>query len=169
MGRELAERDITLVYGGARVGLMGVLADATLEADGAVVGVITEALVAREVAHTGLTELIVVKSMHERKAHMADRSGAFIMLPGGFGTLDEFFEAVTWTQLGIHDKPCGVLDVAAFFQPLSAFFQTLVAERFVDPDHAQMVVVEADIGHLLDRLESWQPIPVDKRLDRVDR
>src|SRR5215471_16866630 len=118
LGRVLADRGIRLVYGGGQVGLMGVLADAVLERGGEVLGVITEALVVKEVSHRGLTGLQVVGTMHERKAVMADAADAFIMLPGGFGTFDEFFEVVTWTQLGIHAKPCGVLDVAGYFAPL---------------------------------------------------
>ena len=118
LGRLLAHRGIRLVYGGATVGLMGVVADAVLAGGGAADGVITRPLAAKEIAHPGLTSLRVVETMHERKAAMADASDAFVMLPGGYGTLDEFFEVLTWTQLGIHDKPCGVLDVAGFFTPL---------------------------------------------------
>ena len=133
LGRTLAKRGIRLVYGGGHVGLMGVVADAVLESGGEVHGVITEALVAKEVSHRGLTSLRVVETMHERKAVMADAADAFVMLPGGFGTLDEFFEVVTWTQLGIHAKPCGVLDAAGFFGPLRALIDGAVTAGFRAP------------------------------------
>jgi uncharacterized protein (TIGR00730 family) len=131
--------------------------------------VITEALQAKEIAHEGLTSLKVVKTMHERKAAMADAADAFIMLPGGFGTLDEFFEAVTWTQLGIHAKPCGVLDAAGFFAPLRALLDGAVTAGFVHPAHRDMVVMDDDPTRLLDRLAGWTPVTVNKWLDRTDR
>jgi uncharacterized protein (TIGR00730 family) len=133
LGALLAERGIRLVYGGGRVGVMGALADAVLDAGGTVHGVITRALLDREVAHAGLSDLEIVDTMHERKARMADVADAFVMMPGGFGTLDEFFEALTWSQLGVHDKPCGILDVAGYFRPLLDFVQSAVAARFVRP------------------------------------
>ena len=169
LGRALAEREIRLVYGGGQVGLMGVVADAVLDGGGRAHGVITEALLAKEVAHQGLTELVVVGTMHERKAAMADAADAFIMLPGGFGTFDEFFEVLTWTQLGIHAKPCGVLDVEGFFGPLRAMFDSAVAAGFVRAAHRDMVVVDADPGSLLDRLAAWTPVTVGKWLDRAER
>ena len=135
LGRLLAERGIRLVYGGGHVGLMGVIADAVLAAGGEVVGVITRALQAKEIAHGRLTELVVTETMHERKAAMADAADAFVMLPGGYGTFDEFFEALTWTQLGIHDKPCGVLDVAGFFAPLRDLLDGATTAGFVIPVH----------------------------------
>jgi uncharacterized protein (TIGR00730 family) len=165
----LAEHSIRLVYGGGRVGLMGLLAEAALKAGGKVTGVITEALVHKEVAHDHLTELRVVKSMHERKALMADRADAFIMLPGGFGTLDEFFEALTWAQLGIHAKPCGILDVDGFYQPLLRLVASMVEERFVHPEHARMLLVDDNPKRLLDRLVVSQPVQIEKWLGRSER
>jgi hypothetical protein len=153
MGRALVAREWSLVYGGGQVGLMGVLADAVLAAGGEVTGVIPHALNAREIAHTGLTKLHVVDSMHERKAMMAAMSDAFIALPGGFGTYEEFFEAVTWTQLGVHKKPCGLLNVAGFYDPVIEFLDRAVREAFIRPQHRAAVVVDADPGALLDALE----------------
>jgi uncharacterized protein (TIGR00730 family) len=169
LGRMLAERDVRLVYGGGRVGLMGVLADAVLDGGGTVHGVITRALLGREIAHEGLTELEVVGSMHDRKARMADAADGFVMLPGGFGTLDEFFEAVTWSQLGVHDKPCGILDVAGYFGPLLDFVQSGVSNRFIRPEHAAMVVVADDPVLLIDRMETWTAPATSKWLDRTER
>jgi len=169
LGRLLAHRDIRLVYGGATVGLMGVVADAVLAGGGAADGVITRPLAAKEIAHPGLTSLRVVETMHERKAAMADASDAFVMLPGGYGTLDEFFEVLTWTQLGIHDKPCGVLDVAGFFTPLRELIDGAVAAGFVHPAHRDTVIMESDPDRLLDRLASWAPVTVGKWLDRTER
>ena len=150
LGRTLAERRIGLVYGGASVGLMGVLADAVLKAGGSVVGVIPEALAKEEVVHDGLTALRIVGSMHERKAVMAELSDGFIALPGGMGTLDEFFEMVTWAQLGLHRKPCGLLDVEGYFAPLLAFLDHAVKERFVKETHRALLLVAAEPGVLLD-------------------
>jgi hypothetical protein len=169
LGRTLAERGISLVYGGGHVGLMGAVADAVLEHGGEAHGVITEALEAKEVAHHGLSTLRVVKTMHERKAAMADAADAFVMLPGGFGTLDEFFEVVTWTQLGIHDKPCGVLDVNGYFGPLRELIDGAVTAGFVHPAHGEMVVIDTDADGLLDRLASWTPVPVSKWLELDER
>jgi uncharacterized protein (TIGR00730 family) len=165
LGRLLAERGIRLVYGGGHVGLMGVLADAVLDSGGHALGVITRALDAREVGHRGLTSLIVVETMHERKAAMADVADAFIMLPGGYGTLDEFFEVVTWTQLGIHAKPCGLLDVAAYYTPLRAQLDAAVRDGFVIPAHRELVITESEPGTLLDRLATWTPVTVSKWVD----
>jgi uncharacterized protein (TIGR00730 family) len=169
LGRTLAERGLRLVYGGGHVGLMGTVADAVTQHGGEAHGVITEALQAMEIAHEGLTSLKVVKTMHERKAAMADAADAFIMLPGGFGTFDEFFEAVTWTQLGIHAKPCGVLDTAGFFAPLRALLDGAVTAGFVHPAHRDMVVIDEEPDRLLDRLAGWKPVTVSKLLDRTDR
>jgi hypothetical protein len=148
---------------------MGVVADAVMDSGGEVLGVITEALVAKEVSHRGLAELRVVGTMHERKAAMADAADAFVMLPGGFGTLDEFFEVVTWTQLGIHAKPCGVLDVAGFFEPLRALVDGAVTAGFVHPAHRDMIVADDDAARLLDRLAAWSPVTVSKWLDPAER
>jgi uncharacterized protein (TIGR00730 family) len=169
LGGLLAERGIRLVYGGGHVGLMGVLADACLAGGGEVHGVITRALQAKEIAHRGLTSLQVVETMHERKAVMADKADGFIMLPGGFGTLDEFFEVVTWTQLGIHTKPCGVLDVDGYFGPLRELLDSATQQRFLRPDHRDLVIMESDPATMLDRLSTWEPLVVDKWLDRPQR
>jgi uncharacterized protein (TIGR00730 family) len=169
LGETLAARGIRLVYGGGHVGLMGVLADAVLAAGGEVFGVITRALKAKEVAHPALTTLLVVDTMHERKAVMADAADAFVMLPGGFGTLDEFFEVLTWTQLGIHAKPCGILDAAGFFEPLRALVDGAVTAGFVHPAHRDMIVADDDPARLLDRLAAWTPVTVSKWLDPAER
>ncbi len=152
MGRELVRRGLGLVYGGGRVGLMGVIADTVLEAGGSVVGVIPEALSAKELAHEGLTELRVVASMHERKALMAELSDAFVAIPGGLGTLEEFCEVLTWAQLGIHAKPCGLLNVEGYYDPLLALFDHAVAERFVRPEHRALVLASDESTLLLDAM-----------------
>jgi uncharacterized protein (TIGR00730 family) len=169
LGRLLARRGVRLVYGGGHVGLMGVVADAALGEGGEVHGVITRALEQKEIAHRGLTMLTVVETMHERKAAMADMADGFLMLPGGFGTLDEFFEAVTWTQLGVHAKPCGALNVNGFFDPLLALLARAAEQRFLIPEHRDLVIVEADPAMMIDRLRSWVPVTVDKWLDRSER
>jgi uncharacterized protein (TIGR00730 family) len=167
LGANLASRDIEVVYGGGNVGLMGVVADATLASGGRVIGVIPHALVSRELAHEGLTELHVVDSMHERKALMARLADGFIALPGGFGTLEEFCEAVTWTQLGVHAKPCGLLNVAGFYDGLLAFLEHALAQEFLRPTHRQIVVGDADPVALVDRVLAWQPPPVERWIDRT--
>lgn len=169
LGRSLARRGIRVVYGGGHVGLMGVLADAAQSEGGEVHGVITRALEAKEIAHPSLTSLKVVETMHERKAAMADLADGFVMMPGGFGTLDEFFEVVTWTQLGVHVKPCGILNVNGFFDPLLAQIAQAAEQRFLRPDHRDLVIVEQDPDRLIDRLGSWVPVVVDKWLDRSER
>jgi uncharacterized protein (TIGR00730 family) len=168
-GRALAERQLGLVYGGGHVGLMGVLADAVLSAGGSVHGVMTRSLVQKEVAHQGLTAMTVVETMHERKAAMADLADGFVMLPGGFGTLDEFFEVVTWTQLGIHAKSCGILNVSGFFDSLLAFVERAARERLVRSEHRDMLIVETDPTAILDRLGAAAPVTIDKWLDRSAR
>lgn len=168
MGQALARRGIGLVYGGGGIGLMGILADAALSAGGDVIGVIPEALMAREVAHRGLTDLRVVASMHERKALMAELADAFVALPGGFGTLEEFCESLTWAQLGIHRKPCGLLNVEGFFDPLLLLFDHAVRERFVSPDHRSLVVVEEDPERLLDALSRWEPPALERWMGREE-
>jgi len=169
LGQTLADRGIRLVYGGGHVGLMGVLADVVLGNGGEAYGVITRALKEREVAHSGLTSLTVVETMHERKAAMADAADAFVMLPGGYGTLDEFFEVVTWTQLGIHAKPCGVLDVAGYFAPLGTLLDGAARAGFVRPAHRGLVLTDTDPAALLDRLAAWTPVTTDKWLKRSQR
>jgi uncharacterized protein (TIGR00730 family) len=169
LGRALAARGIDLVYGGARVGLMGALADEVLLAGGRAIGVMPESLVAKEVAHRGLTQLHVVKTMHERKAMMSDLAQGFIALPGGMGTLDELFEIVTWAQLGMHVKPCGVLNLQGYFDRLLAFIEHSVAERFVRPEHGSMILVGRTAGDLLDAMSSHRPPIVEKWIEREQR
>lgn len=152
LGTLLARRGIGLVYGGGNVGLMGVIADAALAAGGEVIGVIPKALADREVAHHGVTELRVVDSMHTRKAIMADLSDAFIAMPGGVGTFEEFFEAITWTQLGLQRKACGLLNVAGFYTPLAAFIDQAVSDGFIKPVHRAAIVVDDNPERLLDTL-----------------
>lgn len=156
-GQLLAERGLGLVYGGGNVGLMGALADAVLASGGSVIGVIPRALLLKEVAHPGLTELRVVPSMHERKALMAELADAFVALPGGIGTLEELFEVWSWAQLGLHRKPCGLLDVAGYYAPLIQFIDYSVDEGFVHSPHRGMLCVETDGALLLDRLARYQP------------
>lgn len=152
LGTLLAERGIAVVYGGGHVGLMGIVADATLAAGGRVTGVIPQQLVDRELAHPGLTELFVVRNMHERKAMMADLSDGFIALPGGMGTLEELFEMLTWSQLGIHAKPVGVLNVAGFYDQLAGFIAHAADQGFIQPRHRNLMMVEPDPEALLARL-----------------
>lgn len=167
LGTLVARRGIRLVYGGGHVGLMGVVADAALAAGGDVLGVITEALAEREVQHRGLPALEVVPTMHGRKARMVAAADAVVVLPGGMGTLDELFEAATWTQLGIHRVPCGVLDVAGYYAPLRAWLDRAVAERFVPAHHRDVVQFADDPEALLDALAAWTPSGGDKWLDRT--
>jgi len=151
LGRKAAEREIGIVYGGGHVGLMGVLADAALAAGGRVIGVIPQALADREVAHHGLTELHVVSSMHERKALMADLSDAFVALPGGYGTLDELCEIVTWAQLGIHDRPIGLLNVEGYFDDLFALLDRAVKEDFISQQNRTFIRDATSVDELLRR------------------
>lgn len=167
MGDALVRRQIGLVYGGARIGLMGALADAVLAARGHVTGVIPKALVAREVAHAGLTDLRIVASMHERKALMADLADGFIALPGGWGTMEEFFEVLTWGQLGLHRKPCGLLNVDGFFDGLLSFIDHSIDEGFVRREHRPMVLVSESPDALLDLFGHYAPPDVEKLIDRA--
>jgi uncharacterized protein (TIGR00730 family) len=155
VGAELARRGIELVYGGGRLGLMGILADATLAAGGRVIGVIPSGLVDRELAHRGVTELQIVATLHERKGQMADLSDAFIALPGGLGTLEELAEVLSWAQLGLHAKPIGVLDVAGYYGPLVAHLDHAAAEGFVSEGQRGLLIVEDDLERLLARFEEW--------------
>jgi hypothetical protein len=152
VGRLMAQRGIGLVYGGGHVGLMGVIADAVLQQGGEVIGVIPQSMVEEELAHRGLTELHVVKSMHERKALMAGKSDGFLALPGGFGTAEEFFEIVTWRQLKLHDKPIGLLNVAGFFDPLIAWIEQAFSEGFISPKYRELVVVGSGAEAVIARL-----------------
>jgi uncharacterized protein (TIGR00730 family) len=158
----LAERKLGIVYGGGNVGLMGVLADAALARGGEVIGVIPQKLVDKEVAHRGVTELRVVETMHERKALMNDLSDAFLALPGGFGTLDEFFEVLTWSQLGFHGKPCALLNVAGYYDGMLAMLDHAVTERFLRPAHRELVIADTDPLRLLQRLSAFVPAPKGK-------
>lgn len=164
----IAQRGMTLVYGGGNVGLMGVAANAALAAGGKVIGVIPADIADKEVGHHGLTELQVVDSMHERKMRMAKLADGIIALPGGLGTLEELFEMLTWSQLGFHNKPIGLLNVTGYFDLLLAFLDHMVVERFVKQDHRDLLMVERDPELLLDRLANHEPRAVDKWLD-MDR
>jgi uncharacterized protein (TIGR00730 family) len=157
LGRTLAERRIGIVFGGGRVGMMGHLADSALASGGEVIGVIPDALMAKELGHRDVTELRIVSSMHERKALMASLSDAFLALPGGFGTFEEFCEAVTWTQLGLHAKACGLLNVGGFFDPLLSLFDQATREGFIEAEHRSIVIADDDIVGLLDRLMEYKP------------
>ncbi|HJU42381.1 MAG TPA: TIGR00730 family Rossman fold protein [Vicinamibacterales bacterium] len=168
MGALLARRGIGLVYGGGNVGLMGVIADAALAAGGDVIGVIPQALANREIAHTGVSALHVVDSMHTRKAMMAELSDAFVAMPGGVGTFEEFFEAVTWTQLGLQRKPCGLLNVNGFYSPLAAFIDSAVSEGFIKPVHRAAIVIDSDPARLLDTLATVRLPDVPKWIDREE-
>lgn len=162
LGWELVQRGLGLVYGGASIGVMGAVADAVLEAGGNAVGVIPHSLATREVAHSGLNELFVVESMHERKARMAELSAGFIALPGGWGTIEEIFEVLTWAQLGFHDKPCGLLNVKGYYNHLGAFLEHAMLERFVREEYRPMMMIESQPAVLLDRFASYQPPKVKK-------
>lgn len=161
----LVERGHELVYGGGNVGLMGVIADAVLERQGRVTGVIPDALVSQEVAHQGLSDLRVVGSMHERKAVMAELSDGFIAMPGGIGTMEEFFEVLSWAQLGIHNKPCGLFNVADYYQQLIGFLNHAVEHGFLKPKHRSLLIVEAEPHALLDRLERFAQTHAAKRFE----
>ena len=162
LGRDLASSKIALVFGGGRVGLMGILADSVLSAGGQAIGVMPRALVEKEIAHTSLSELHVVESMHQRKALMADLADAFLLLPGGFGSWEEFFEVVTWLQLGIHSKPCAVLNVAGYYDMLLSLTSHALKEGFLRSAHKEMLIVEEDPVRLLGRLEV-APIPSETK------
>ena len=164
-GTLLATSGRRLVTGGGRVGLMGIVADAVLAAGGEAVGVIPTSLLEKEVQHKGLTALHVVGSMHERKAMMAELSDGFVALPGGIGTLEEFFEVWTWAQIGLHGKPYGLLDVAGFYTPLVRFLQSTVEQKFLRAEHLDMVYVEAEGAPLLARMDGHQPTVVSKWID----
>lgn len=168
LGGALAARDITLVYGGGHVGLMGTLADAALEAGGKVIGVMTEALIEREISHKSLTKLHIVDSMHERKALMAKLSEGFIALPGGNGTLEEFFEVLTWAQLGEHQKPCGLLNVAGFYDPLLTVFDHMTATGFVRERHRELVLVETVPQALIEAFARYQPSTTPKWISKSE-
>ncbi|HBL66637.1 MAG TPA: TIGR00730 family Rossman fold protein [Achromobacter sp.] len=167
LARELVKRDLGLVYGGSVVGIMGVVANEVLAAGGRVIGVIPELLQKKEQAHRGLTELHLVQNMHERKAMMIEKSDGFIALPGGAGTLEEFFEVWTWAQLNMHQKPCGLLNVAGYYDALVQFVDHAVDEAFIRPQHRDMLVVEEDPALLLDRYAIYEPPNVSKWFDPI--
>ena len=169
LGRYLATSKIGLVYGGGNVGLMGAMADAALGAGGEVIGVIPEHLMAREVGHKGLTKMHVVGSMHERKALMSDLSDGFLALPGGLGTFEEFCEVLTWSQLGLHQKPCGVLNIEDYYSPLLQMFDHAVRERFLKEENRGIVLSHTDISALIEMMSEWRPIAVEKWIDRDTR
>ena len=162
LGHEMASRGLGLVYGGASVGVMGAVADAILERGGEAIGVIPYALATKEVSHHGLNELIVVDSMHERKARMAELSDGFIALPGGWGTIEEIFEMLTWAQLGFHEKPCGLLNVASYYDPLYTFLEQAIDQRFVKEDFRPMMMMENSAEILLDRFAVYRAPKVKK-------
>jgi uncharacterized protein (TIGR00730 family) len=166
VGEFLAKKNVELVYGGGRVGLMGKLADTVLTNGGRAIGAIPESLAIKEVAHQGLTELHVVNSMHERKALMAELADGFIALPGGFGTFEEFCEIVTWAQLGIHQKPCALLNVGGFYDHLIALFDHSTGQNFIRDQHRRLVIVESEIGKLYALMKKYRPPVLKKWIDK---
>ena len=169
LGRVLAEQEIELVYGGASVGIMGELADSVQEHGGHVTGIIPQQLMEKEAAHTGIRNLIVVASMHQRKSQMADMSDGFIALPGGIGTLEGFFEILTWGQLGIHAKPSGILNVERYFDGLTGFLDHAVREGFLTEAHRKAIIVESDAARLLEKLRAYAPPEGEKLMGRTHR
>lgn len=157
LGKELAKRSIALVYGGASVGVMGAVADSVLEEGGTVIGVMPSFLEKREISHKNLSELIIVDSMHDRKAKMAELADGFIALPGGPGTLEEFFEIFTWAQLGLHQKPCGLLNINHYYDPLVALFNHMAEEQFLHEKYRNLAIVDNDPKGLLDKFNSYEP------------
>ncbi len=168
IGASLAKRNIGLIYGGGRVGLMGAIADGTLAGGGQVTGIIPQSLVDRELAHTGLSALHVVTSMHERKAMMAQLADAFIALPGGYGTMDELFEIITWAQLGFHHKPIAMLNLGGYFDPLLTFIEHMSTEGFIKPEHRSVVLVKSDVDELLDGLISYEAPRLEKWIKKPE-
>jgi uncharacterized protein (TIGR00730 family) len=169
LGQVLAEQGIELVYGGASVGIMGELADSVQEHGGHVTGIIPQQLMEKDSAHTGIRNLIVVASMHQRKSQMADMSDGFIALPGGIGTLEGFFEILTWGQLGIHAKPAGILNVEGYFDGLTGFLDHAVREGFLTEGHRDHIIVEAEPVRLLDRMRAYSPPESEKLMGRTHR
>jgi uncharacterized protein (TIGR00730 family) len=167
LGRELVERGYGLVYGGGNVGLMTVVADTVLECQGHVTGVIPETLVEKEVVHRGLSDLRIVQSMHERKALMAELSDGFVALPGGIGTMEEFFEVLSWAQLGMHNKPCGLVNVCGYYEPIVQFLDQAVEQDFLKPHHRALLIVEVTPGRLLDRFEQFIATQAVQSFDRT--
>jgi uncharacterized protein (TIGR00730 family) len=168
LGTQLAKEGITLVYGGSRVGIMGTVANAALQAGGDVIGVIPKMLMTREIAHTELTELIVVNTMHERKAKMEELSDGFIVLPGGPGTMEEFFEVYTWAQLGEHQKPIGMLNSNNYYDKLLTFFDHMIQEQFLKPEYQSMIIVEKDPHQLIEKFRLYEPPQLTKWINREE-
>ena len=162
LARLFVQNDIRLVYGGGNVGLMGIIADEVMRAGGEVVGIIPDSLDQKEVGHRGITELRVVESMHERKAQMADLADGFIAMPGGIGTFEEFFEILTWAQLGFHEKPCAILNIAGYYDGLLALCDNAVNEGFLRPAHRQLILEDSDPEILLEKMRNLKPVPVEK-------
>jgi uncharacterized protein (TIGR00730 family) len=168
VGQALAAQGCELVYGGGRAGLMGVVADAALAAGGKVIGVIPRALVDQEVAHTGLTQLLIVQSMHERKAKMAELSDGFVALPGGVGTLEEIFEQWGWARLGIHQKPCAFLDINGFFEPIQAMADQMVQAGFMLREHTEIITFASDLEQILEAFRDYRPPPARRFRGRAE-
>lgn len=167
MGKLMLERKLKLIYGGANVGLMKVLADTVLEKGGEVTGIMPKRLVEKEVAHQGLTEMIIVDTMSERKSMMVEMSDAFIIMPGGFGTLDELAEVITYNQLRLTDKPIGILNIAGYFDNLLQYFDHITEEGFLRHEHRQNLLVDDQPGRLLDRMEQFRPVEIDKWISDI--
>ena len=166
MGQALAKRNIELVYGGARVGLMGAVANAVLDSGGRAIGVLPKFLKSKEIAHEGLSQLILVETMHERKTTMNDLSDGIIALPGGYGTLEEFFEMLTWAQLGLHEKPIGILNVDGFYEPLIALIQTMVDQGFLKEINQSMLLISNNINVLLDKMDNYVAPKAEKWINK---
>ena len=166
LGATFVEKGIQLIYGGAKIGIMGQVAEGVLKNGGKVIGVIPGFLKKKEVFHEGLTELIVTQNMHDRKLKMHELSDGIIMLPGGFGTLEEFFEMLTWSQLGLHQHPIGILNTHGFYDPLLEMMQQMVTKGFVKKEHMESILVDTDIAQLLQKMEGYQPLPVPKWIQK---
>lgn len=168
LARLFVEQNIRLVYGGGNIGLMGIIADEVMKSDGKVIGIIPESLDQKEVGHRGLTELRVVNSMHERKAQMAELADGFIAMPGGIGTFEEFFEILTWAQLGFHEKPCGILNVAGYYDGLLALCDNAVTQGFLRPVHRKLILDSANAPQLLKKMDSFEPKQLEKWIEKED-
>lgn len=168
LGRNLVEKNIRLVYGGGNVGLMGIIADEVMKNGGEVIGIIPESLDKKEVAHRGITELRVVNSMHERKALMAEFADGFIAMPGGIGTFEEFFEILTWAQLGFHHKPCGLLNVANYYDGLLSLCENAVNEGFLRKQHSELILVDSNSTNLLEKMQNYKPQTIEKWIDKEE-
>jgi hypothetical protein len=168
LARHFVAQNIRLVYGGGNVGLMGIIADEVMRAGGEVVGIIPDSLDKKEVGHRGITDLRVVGSMHERKALMAELADGFIAMPGGIGTFEEFFEILTWAQLGFHEKPCAILNIAGYYDGLLALCDNAVTEGFLRPAHRQLILEDSNPEFLLEKMRNLKPLPVEKWIDREE-